>query len=231
MVCHSRAANYVLGVTTPQMNRVHDYAGVRDNQLRTLESLGLLRVNYADDLKTGWREAAEKAANSEAGTAANPSGDAAKDKPKLPGQLTTRGQREPRSTSLLSFAPEAYPRLADPYDQNQDVALRARSYLHSNCAQCHQQAGGGNSQIELQWTTDLEKMRLVDVKPVHHTFGLPEARIVAPGHPDRSVLLQRMSHRTAGHMPPLATSLVDEAAVELLREWIAGMPSMSGESP
>ena len=32
MVCHSRAANFVLGLSTAQMNRDHDYGKVRDNQ-------------------------------------------------------------------------------------------------------------------------------------------------------------------------------------------------------
>src|SRR5262249_38097082 len=82
--------------------------------------------------------------------------------------------------------------LADPSDPKADVAARARSYLHANCAQCHVEAGGGNAQIDLEFTTALEKMRVVDVKPQHHTFELPDARLVAPGHPERSVLLRRM---------------------------------------
>ena len=46
MACHSRAANFVLGLTTLQMNREHDYGKVRDNQLRVLEHLGMLRLNW-----------------------------------------------------------------------------------------------------------------------------------------------------------------------------------------
>ena len=41
MFCHSRAAGFVLGLTTPQMNRDHDYGGVGDNQLRTLDHIGI----------------------------------------------------------------------------------------------------------------------------------------------------------------------------------------------
>ena len=41
MACHSRAATYVLGLQTEQMNRDHDYHGVR-NQLDTLSQLGIL---------------------------------------------------------------------------------------------------------------------------------------------------------------------------------------------
>ena len=41
MSCHGRAANFVLGISGSQLNREHDYGGVRDNQLRTLDHIGL----------------------------------------------------------------------------------------------------------------------------------------------------------------------------------------------
>lgn len=40
-VCHNMAAKYVLGLTTNQVNRDHDYDGTIDNQLRTWEHIGL----------------------------------------------------------------------------------------------------------------------------------------------------------------------------------------------
>lgn len=43
MSCHSRAVNYVLGLTEFQMNRLHTYGDVQDNQLRTLEHIGMFR--------------------------------------------------------------------------------------------------------------------------------------------------------------------------------------------
>lgn len=43
MVCHSRAVNFVLGLNTWQMNKEHDYRKVRDNQLRTLDRMGVFR--------------------------------------------------------------------------------------------------------------------------------------------------------------------------------------------
>src|SRR5262249_8112503 len=59
MVCHSRAANFVLGLTELQMNEVHDYGGVRDNQLRVLEHLGVLRVNWMKETKNTLRREME----------------------------------------------------------------------------------------------------------------------------------------------------------------------------
>jgi glucose/arabinose dehydrogenase len=219
MVCHSRAANWVLGLTELQMNKVHRYGEVTDNQLRTLEHLGVLRVNWAEEAKAALRaEAVGKGMNER------------QVNDYMDRQTATRDQRKPVVSSLLTFPPEKYRKLVDPYDPRQDLNLRARSYLHANCAQCHVEAGGGNAQMELEFTTKLDKARIVDVKPQHHTFGLPDARLVAPGSPARSVLLHRISHRDAGHMPPLATSAVDREAVRLMHDWIKQLKASTPET-
>ena len=84
-------------------------------------------------------------------------------------------------------------------------------------------AGGGNSLMELEITASREKARIFDERPQHHTFGLADARIIASGSPERSTLLHRMVTRGAGQMPPLATSLVDRDAAQLLRQWIQSL--------
>ena len=165
MVCHSRAANYVLGLTTLQFNKSHDYGGEQVNQLEVLALLGALK----------------------------------------------------------GPVPLNPPKLVDPYDAKGELAARVKSYLHANCAICHVEAGGGNSQMLLSWSTPLEKMKLIDAVPVHHKFDRADARLVAPGDPERSLLLHRMSLRGRGQMPQLATSVVDENAVELIKEWIKGL--------
>lgn len=165
MACHSRAGNFVLGAAGSQLNRDHDYAGIRDNQLRTLEHIGLF-------------------------------------------------------TSAL---PKAIDRLVDPKDESKDIEVRARTYLHVNCSGCHVEAGGGNSKMELGIATPREKMSLIGARPQHDTFGLPDAMLIAPGQPDRSVLPKRISLRGRGQMPPLVTHRVDDEAVQLMRTWIAGL--------
>lgn len=215
MVCHSRAANYVLGLTEVQMNKDHDYGGVVDNQLRVLESLGMLKVDYRGETIAAMRDELKAAGKDE------------KEVDKIVSQRTrSSGQRKsPGDTTMLSRAPDKYRKLVDPYDARQPLDLRAKSYLHANCAHCHVEAGGGNALMELEFTTALDKMRLVDVPPVHNKFGIADARLVAPGHPERSILLHRISRRGAnsGGMPQVGTNLVDEAAVKLLEEWISGL--------
>ena len=122
--------------------------------------------------------------------------------------------------SKTARTPKGIKQLVDPYDEKANLADRARSYLHANCAQCHVEAGGGNSQMNLEFTRELDKAKLIDVPPVHHKFGIKDARLIAPGEPDRSVLLHRLSTRDRGKMPQLATNVVDTRAVKLFREWI-----------
>lgn len=212
MVCHSRAANYVLGLTTAQMNREHDYHGVRDNQLRVLEHLGFTRSNWATESPAKWREslAAQGKTDAQIGEA-------------LAAPPQAKGQRTPVASSLLAVHPDQYERLADPYDRQEPLERRVRAYLQANCAHCHVEAGGGNAQMNLEWTAKLDKMNVLDVKPLHHTFDIPEPKLIARGEPAKSVLLERVQRRKPGQMPPLATTRPDPQAVELIRQWIESL--------
>ncbi len=251
MVCHSRAANWVLGLTEMQMNKVHEYPhGVRDEQLRTLEHLGVFKVPAADHVEEikrragDWLGLGRVLAGAAADAAAAPrllaaapvrgpmdavgrglseAYAAAPELPDLLRPLEDGLRKEEATTTLLPRRPGEYRRLADPTDPTADLDLRARSYLQANCAQCHVEAGGGNGLMNLEFTTPKEKARLYGARPQHQTFGIADPLLIAPGEPDRSVLLQRISRRGPDQMPPLATSRVDEEAVRMLREWIAAM--------
>ncbi|MCS6866028.1 MAG: PQQ-dependent sugar dehydrogenase [Gemmataceae bacterium] len=194
MVCHSRAANFVLGLCEIQMNKDHTYPNGRtDNQLRVLEHLGLLTVDWAREVGAATDAAEQQQPH----------------------------QRTAKPSPLLWTAPEQLPRLPNPFDRTQPLEQRVKAYLHSNCASCHVEAGGGNASMQLHFATPWDKMRLIDAKPVHSTFDRPDARLIAPGDPERSVLLHRLRVRgpNSGQMPPLSTYRVDTAGVELLTEW------------
>ena len=214
MVCHSRAAKYVLGLTEVQMNRAHDYGGGHvENQLEHLERLGVLTINPA-----AYERDAVRRELSATGLKAEKLDAAVKAVSAHPGQ---RGIAE--KSSLLPRSGAGLRKLADPADTTASLESRARSYLQANCAHCHVAAGGGNAQFDVDFLVERDAMKLLNVAPVHHTFGLPDARLIAPGAPERSLLLHRLTHRDAGHMPPLATGIVDDLAVKLFREWIAEM--------
>ncbi|HVR87171.1 MAG TPA: hypothetical protein VMU54_22790, partial [Planctomycetota bacterium] len=218
MMCHSRAANFVLGLSTVQMNKIHDYPGAPDNQLRTLEHLGLFRVDWRGEAIQALREEARGRGLSG---------------PEVDAEVRRRSDppfpREPRSSSLLALPPEKYGRLANPYDSSQALEPRARAYLHANCAICHVESGGGNAALELETSTPQGRMNLVGHPPLHDSFGIPGAKLIDPGHPERSILLERMGRRGTGQMPPLATARVDLQAIQMLRDWITQL-SLSPEA-
>jgi hypothetical protein len=132
-------------------------------------------------------------------------------------------QRQPATNTSLPISADHLPHLVNPYDAQADLTKRARSWLHANCSNCHVAAGGGNSQMELEFATSLANMRILDVKPQHTTFGLPEARLIAPGDADNSVLLKRIAIRGLHQMPQLSTNVIDPAGVTLMREWIESL--------
>src|SRR5665213_516344 len=214
MTCHSRASNFVLGPSILQLNKTHDYGnGIKDNQLRTLEHLGILRVDYM----TFAREQIRK-------DLLQPGKDDREADRLMNEALATRGQREPTPSTLLAFDPDHIPRLTNPYDASADLTLRVRSYLHANCAICHVQEGGGNALMNLEFGVPPEKCRAINVPPQHDSFGIANAKLIAPGDPGNSVLLHRVAIRGSGQMPPLGSNMVDEKAVEMLRAWIEKMP-------
>ena len=123
----------------------------------------------------------------------------------------------------LSKSPEELPKLVDPYDEANGLQPRARSYLHTNCSGCHVEAGGGNARMELEFTRELDAMRLVQTRPQHDTFGIVDAMLVRPSQPNQSVLYQRVSRRGRGQMPPLGSRHVDVVGTQLIRDWISSM--------
>jgi putative heme-binding domain-containing protein len=115
------------------------------------------------------------------------------------------------------------PRLTDPAGTHGGIEIRARSYLHANCGTCHRFNGGGAVPTYLNIETPLRDSRLLRFKPVQGDFGMPEARVIAPGDPYRSALLYRMTIAGRGHMPYLGGKLVHDEGVLLVRDWIASM--------
>jgi uncharacterized repeat protein (TIGR03806 family) len=102
---------------------------------------------------------------------------------------------------------------------------RARAYLHTNCSQCHRPGGPTPSDMDLRFTTALADTHACDVVPGIDDLGIANARLIAPGAPERSVIPARMSARDVPEaMPPLGSSLVDTEGVTLIRDWIESLP-------
>lgn len=114
------------------------------------------------------------------------------------------------------------------------ITRAALGYFTSNCGTCHRttatgtalgtvdlafnhRAAAASAADEPGWATTVDRVG---------KYTLPgqvgESRRVVPGDPERSALLYRMaSRRPVSQMPPLGTVLADEAALALMRKWIA----------
>ncbi|MCH2362389.1 MAG: PQQ-dependent sugar dehydrogenase [Pirellulales bacterium] len=119
--------------------------------------------------------------------------------------------------------PEDLPKLADYHDDTEDVNLRARSYLQSNCSHCHRKWGGGNAEFTLLVNYTLEDGGLVGVKPQQGLFNLLDPELVIPGQPEKSMIYHRMTLDGLGRMPHIASNVKNSKAVDLIREWIGKM--------
>jgi uncharacterized repeat protein (TIGR03806 family) len=124
----------------------------------------------------------------------------------------------------LPSAPEKLPRLAGYEDESQPVDVRARSYLHSNCAHCHMKWGGGNAEFQLLATLPLKETGTLNTRPGQGNFELDDPRVIVPGDPARSLVPYRMKKVGLGRMPHVGSNVVDEKAVKLVEEWIKGLP-------
>jgi len=120
-------------------------------------------------------------------------------------------------------SPSAHRRHPALGDDRFSLDARARSYLAVNCAPCHRPGGavgGGFFDARLETPTDSAGLLR---GLLNDTGSDPEARVVVPGHPGRSVLLQRLLTTGADRMPPISSGVVDTEGVALLERWILGL--------
>ena len=155
LFCHNPAANYVLGAKTHQLNGTFTYpqTGRADNQLRTLNHLGMLNpaINEAE----------------------------------IPSYL--------HSVALT--------------DSTSPIQTRMRSWIDSNCSQCHR-PGSYCPSYDGRFYTPLSEQNLINSFVRFRDLG-------------NSELYQRDNALDASKMPPLAKNVVHEAAMAVLRQWIA----------
>jgi uncharacterized repeat protein (TIGR03806 family) len=126
-------------------------------------------------------------------------------------------------TDKLPQPPRELPNLSAPADRTAPLEQRVRSYLHANCSHCHRLWGGGLADFQLQADLPLEKLGILKARATRGDFGIPDAAIVVPGHPERSLLLHRMQRVGSGRMPHVASNVIDPEGVKLVEEWIRNL--------
>lgn len=119
------------------------------------------------------------------------------------------------------------PALPDPLGSTGTLAQRARSWLHTNCSNCHRPGGPTSVNLDLRYSTPLASTNACDVVPVRN-LGISNARIIAVGGVDpagRSMLALRPQRTDADSMPPLQPRRMDAAGTALLTSWINSLTS------
>lgn len=110
-------------------------------------------------------------------------------------------------------------------DNSASIEQRARAYLHSNCAHCHQPSGPTSVNLDLRFERTLAQTNTCNVSPSAGDLGVSNARRIAPGEASRSVLVLRMERLDHVRMPPLSSFVVDAEGVNLIKSWINSLAS------
>jgi uncharacterized repeat protein (TIGR03806 family) len=116
-----------------------------------------------------------------------------------------------------------YPKLVSITNSSAARELRVRSYLDSNCAQCHR-PGGAETFFDARFDTPLAKQNLIN-GPVANLLEISGAKVVVPRDPKKSILFHRVNIVGEGQMPPLARNVVDEKAAATISQWISALPA------
>ena len=124
---------------------------------------------------------------------------------------------------LLEEKPYSNDLMVDAFNDNNDINLRARSYLDINCGHCHSPEGSASSS-GLYLSID-DKQFGVFKKPVaagRGSGGLSYS--IVPGQAEESILLFRMlSNEPDIMMPESGRALMHAEAIDLVTEWINEM--------
>ena len=119
------------------------------------------------------------------------------------------------------------PRIAAPADSATKISERARAYLQVNCSHCHRPGGqAGEARMDLRANVSLVDSGTCGKVPTGTWPGHEDAVLIAPGHPERSLISLRMHATDASAMPPLRR-VVDPVGVGLVDEWIRSLGGCS----
>jgi uncharacterized repeat protein (TIGR03806 family) len=116
---------------------------------------------------------------------------------------------------------------------NATVEQRVTSYLHANCGFCHRPKDDVDCTSEpcfdARFGLAFGSRMMCNVTPSKNDFGIVGAAILSPGSPAKSIMSFRMHQppdddvEKHGRMPPLASYVIDQPAVDLVNSWITSI--------
>ena len=120
------------------------------------------------------------------------------------------------------MAPSLYGAYASIGDISKSIQSRARAYLASNCAICHQPLGPAPGSMDFRYTRLLGELNAIGVAPTEGTLGLTSPQRIHVGLPAQSVLFVRQQSTDPSIRMPLNSQVPDPNAVPVFTKWIAG---------
>ena len=123
-----------------------------------------------------------------------------------------------------------------PYEiPGNDLVRAALGYFDTNCGSCHYEgATFVEEAVPLRLNLTIDSLAAVSLTNVYKTTingkpllnGMGTEVYVHPGSPEDSFIYRRLALRDGSlgwQMPPIASELVDDKAVELISEWITSL--------
>jgi hypothetical protein len=112
-------------------------------------------------------------------------------------------------------------KLAPLDDASASLTHRAKSYLAANCSYCHQPGTSVHAAWDGRWSTSLSDANIVlggVINPSDTTN-----KVVMPGDISKSAIISRMMSTNNDRMPPLGVHVVDQQAIDLLKQWVTSL--------
>ncbi len=97
---------------------------------------------------------------------------------------------------------------------------KVRSYLAVNCSNCHMAGGTADGSWDGRSHLTLFETGLINGDATNNG-GDPTNKLIVPGDPDHSIVLNRLGETNGfSRMPPIGSTEHDEEAIDLLTAWI-----------
>ena len=134
-------------------------------------------------------------------------------------QITTLKQQN-KFSAPPTQDPSMLDRFPAPTETTALLALRARAYLHVQCAHCHQPGGLADATFDIRFTTPLKDTGLCNAVPQKGDGGVTGALLLTPKSPENSMVWIRMNSLGSLRMPALGSNVIDKDATDLIKSWI-----------
>jgi len=96
---------------------------------------------------------------------------------------------------------------------------RMDSFVHSNCAYCHNPEGTARGSLDFRWQ-EVPQWNACNKEPEVSSLDVEDAKLIAPGHPEKSIIYKRLNTTELYRMPPIGRTTIQHDVVEVLEDYI-----------